>query len=409
MGTWITGLGAALLAPALLTLAPDDARAQDGETIKVAVIAPLSGPWARQGQLIQLGAEMAVDEINEQGGIEALGGAKLELLSADAGDTPEKAKNAAQRLIAQEPNLMGGTGAWLSSFTLAVTEVTERAQVPWLTLSYADSLTERGFKYIFQTSLPASQQSAQALPTILELAEQATGGIPQTAGIIGDNTASPEAFLKPMREGGLEEVGIEVVMDETYTPPLSDATPLIQRVRSAQPEMLLFISSNIPDLKLGLEKLNEFQLGDIPVIGNGAHSGAPEVLNNIAPELLEGMMFVVADWGLKGQEDIIERFKERTGEPWMTQDSITAYGDIWIIKEALERVGEADRVKVAEEIHKMELIEGPAAVAFPGTVAFGDDGRRTGAQLVIVQWQDGVPVSVYPPEQALGTPRWPKE
>jgi branched-chain amino acid transport system substrate-binding protein len=409
MGTWIAGLGAALLAPALLTLPADDARAQDAETIKVAVIAPLSGPWARQGQLIQLGAEMAVDEINEGGGIEALGGAKLELLSADAGDTPEKAKNAAQRLIAQEPNLMGGTGAWLSSFTLAVTEVTERAQVPWLTLSYADSLTERGFKYIFQTSLPASQQSAQALPTILELAKQATGGIPQTTGIIGDNTASPEAFLKPMREGGLEAMGIEVVMDETYTPPLSDATPLVQRVRSAQPEMLLFISSNIPDLKLGLEKLNEFQLGAIPVIGNGAHNGAPEVLNNIAPELLEDMMFVVADWGLKGQEDIIERFKERTDEPWMTQDSITAYGDIWIIKEALERVGEADRVKVAEEIHKMELTEGPAAVAFPGTVSFGEDGRRTGAQLVIVQWQDGVPVSVYPPEQALGTPRWPKE
>lgn len=409
MGTWRTGLATALIAPALLTLGASDARAQEPETVKVAVIAPLSGPWARQGQLIQLGAEMAVDEINELGGIEALGGAKLELLSADAGDTPEKAKNAAQRLISQEPNLVGGTGAWLSSFTLAVTEVTERAKIPWLTLSYADSLTERGFDYIFQTSLPASQQSAQALPTILELAKQATGDIPKTAGIIGDNTASPEAFLKPMREGGLEEMGIEVVMDETYTPPLSDATPLIQRVRSAQPEILLFISSNIPDLKLGLEKLNEFQLGDIPVIGNGAHNGAPEVLNNIAPELLEGMMFVVADWALKGQEDIIERFKERTGEPWITQDSITAYGDMWILKEALERVGEADPVKVAAEIHKMELTEGPAAVAFPGAVAFDESGRRTGGQLVIVQWQDGVPVSVYPPEQALGTPRWPKQ
>jgi branched-chain amino acid transport system substrate-binding protein len=409
MGTWIARFGTALLTPALLMPAATDVSAQDPETIKVAVIAPLSGPWARQGQLIQLGAEMAVDEINEQGGIAALGGAKLELLSADAGDTPEKAKNAAQRLVAQEPDLMGGTGAWLSSFTLAVTEVTERAQVPWLTLSYADSLTERGFAYIFQTSLPASQQSGQALPTILELAKQATGGIPKTAGIIGDNTASPEAFLKPMREGGLEAMGVEVVMDETYTPPLSDATPLVQRVRSAQPEMLLFISSNIPDLKLGLEKLNEFQLGAIPVIGNGAHNGAPEVLNNIAPELLEGMMFVVADWGLKGQEDIIERFKERTGEPWMTQDSITAYGDMWIIKEALERVAEADPVKVAEEIHSMELTEGPAAVVFPGMVGFDESGRRTGAQLVIVQWQDGVPVSVYPPEQAVSTPRWPKQ
>jgi branched-chain amino acid transport system substrate-binding protein len=192
MGTWTIGLAAALLA-----LGAGAPQAQDAETVKVAVIAPLSGPWARQGQLIKLGAEMAVDEINDLGGIAALGGAKLELLSADAGDTPEKAKNAAQRLISQEPDLVGGTGAWLSSFTLAVTEVTERAHIPWLTLSYADSLTERGFDYIFQTSLPASQQSAQALPTILELAKQATGGIPKTAGIIGDNTASPGARVCP--------------------------------------------------------------------------------------------------------------------------------------------------------------------------------------------------------------------
>ncbi|MEJ8572373.1 ABC transporter substrate-binding protein [Microbaculum marinum] len=397
--------GASAIAVAALAAGPGPAGAQ--ETLKVAVIAPLSGPWARQGQLIQMGAEMAVDEINELGGIKSMGGAKLELVSADAGDSPEKAKNAAQRLIAQEPDLVGGTGAWLSSFTLAVTEVTERAKVPWLTLSYADSLTERDFDYIFQTSLPASQQSANSLPTIVELAKKATGGIPKTVGIIGDNTASPVAFLKPMREGGMEEMGIEVVMDETYTPPLSDATPLIQKVRSSRPEFLLFISSTISDLKLGLEKLNEFGI-DVPVIGNGAHMGAPEVVNNVSPDLLEGVMFIAADWGLKGHEEIIEKFKERTGEPWITQDAITAYGDMWIIKEALEKVGSADTEAIAKAIHEMTITEGPAATAFPGEVAFDEAGRRTGGQLVIVQWQDGVPVSVFPTESAFGEPRWPQ-
>ena len=125
---------------------------------------PISGPWARQGQLIQMGAEMAVDEINQKGGIRSLGGAKLKLVVADAGDSAEKAKNAAQRLVAQEPDLIGGTGAWLSTFTLAVTEVTERAQIPWLTLSFADSITDRGFKYVFQTSPIASLQSQGAVP-----------------------------------------------------------------------------------------------------------------------------------------------------------------------------------------------------------------------------------------------------
>lgn len=384
--------------------------AQQPKPVKIAVIAPLSGPWARQGQLIKLGAEMAVAEINDKGGIKSMGGAKLELVSIDAGDSAEKAKNAAQRLVAQEPDVVGGMGSWLSTFTLAVTEVTERAQIPWLTLSYADSITNRGFKYVFQTSPPADKQSTEALPTILALAKAATGKAPKTAGLIGDNTASPVSFLKPFRSGGLDKYGIKAVMDETFTPPLSDATPLIQRVRSSHPEFLLYISSTISDLKLGLEKMNEFHLGKgaIPVIGNGAANGAPEVLKNVPADVLEGFIFIVANWGLKGQEPIISAFKKRTGEPWITQDSLAGYGHAWILKEALERAGKADKVAVAEQIHKMDIKEGPAAMAFPGPVKFDAAGRRVDAPLVIVQWQNGVPVSIYPTDRALGKAKWPK-
>jgi branched-chain amino acid transport system substrate-binding protein len=335
----------------------------------------------------------------------------MELISVDAGDSTEKAKNAAQRLISQEPDVIGGTGAWLSSFTLAVTEVTERAQLPWITLSYADSITDRGFKYVFQTSATASKQSIDALPTIIELAKAATGKTPATVGIIGDNTASPVAFLKPIREGGLlAKHGLKPLMDETYTPPLADATPLIQKVRTTRPDFLLFISTNVSDLKLGLEKMNEFRLGKgvIPVIGNGAHMGAPEVVKNTPAELLEGLMFSVADWGLKGQETIIEAFKKKYNEPWMTQDSITGYGDMWILKEAVERAGAADKIKVNDELHKMDLKDTPANVAFPGPVKFDAAGRRVDAPLVIVQWQSGVPVTIYPTDRALATAKWPK-
>jgi branched-chain amino acid transport system substrate-binding protein len=406
----LAALAAGIAAFAAVASMTTNVTAQQPKPVKVAVIVPLSGPWARTGTLIKMGAEMAVDEINQMGGIKALGGAKLQLVSADAGDTAEKAKNAAQRLIAQEPDVVGGTGAWLSTFTLAVTEVTERAQVPWLTLSYADSITDRGFKYVFQTSPTAGKQSTEAMPAILDLAKAATGKAPQTAGVIGDNSASPVSFLKPMREGGLAKLGLKVVMDETYTPPLSDATPLVQKVRSSKPDLLLFITTNVPDLKLSLEKLNEFHLGKgvIPLIGNGAHMGAPEVVNNVSADLLEGVMFIVADWGLKGQESIIEQFKKRTGEPWITQDSITGYGDMWILKEALERAKVADKVKVAEEIRKMDLKDGPAALAFPGGVRFDEKGRRVGAPLVIVQWQNGVPLSVYPTDRALAKAKWPK-
>ena len=407
----LAGLAAGVIALAgFAALSTNAVRAQQPKPVEIALISPLSGPWAREGQLSKLGAEMAVDEINAKGGIKSMGGAKLELISIDAGDSAEKAKNAAQRLVAQDPDVVGGMGAWLSTFTLAVTEVTERAQIPWLTLSYADSITNRGFKYVFQTSPTADKQSTEALPTILALAKAATGHAPKTVGLIGDNTASPVSFLKPFRSGGLDKYGIKAVMDETFTPPLSDATPLIQRVRATHPDFLLYISSTISDLKLGLEKLNEFHLGKgaIPVIGNGAANGAPEVLKNVPADVLEGFIFIVANWGMKGQEPLIEDFKKRTGEPWITQDSLDGYGNIWILKEALERVGAADKVKVAEEIHKMDITDGPAAMAFPGPVKFDAAGHRVDAPLVIVQWQNGVPVTIYPIDRALAKAKWPK-
>jgi branched-chain amino acid transport system substrate-binding protein len=403
-----SALGAATLASA--SVMPWRMLRAQGKTVKVACIAPFSGPWARTGTLIRMGAEMAVEEINQKGGIKALGGAKMELVAIDAGDSTEKAKNAAQRLVAQEPDVIGGTGAWLSSFTLAVTEVTERAQIPWLTLSYADSITDRGFKFVFQTSATGSKQAVDQLPTIIDLARKATGKAPATAGIIGDNTASPVAVLKPMREGGLAKAGIKILMDETYTPPLADATPLIQKVRSTRPDFLLFVSTNVSDLKLGLDKMNEFRLGKgvIPTIGNGAANGAPEVLKLMGAELLEGYMFSVADWGMKGQETIIDAFKKKFNEPWMTQDSITGYGDIWILKEAVERTGVADKVKVGEMIHTMELKDSPANIAFPGPVKFDAAGHRVDAPLVMVQWQSGVPQTIFPADRATAQARWPK-
>jgi branched-chain amino acid transport system substrate-binding protein len=402
-----TGLTAAA---GVIIGAPGIVRAQ-AKTVKVALIAPLSGPWARQGELKQKGAQMAIDEINAQGGIKALGGAKMELVVADAGDSAEKAKNAAQRLVAQEPDLMGGVGAWLSSFTLAVTEVTERAEIPWFSLSYADSITSRGFKYVYQTSMTGDTQARESLPTIVQLAKAATGKGPKTIGMISDNTAAPQSFAKPIRDPALlAKYDTKLVLDEIYTPPLSDATPLIQKVRSTRPEVLILLSTNVPDDKLLVEKLNEMGLGKgrIPVIGNGAHWGAPELLKVAGKDLLEGVMVTLANWAGKSQADLIKRFKDKTGEPWMGQDSISPYGSYWIMKLALEKAGVADKRKVNEAIRSLNLNDGPAD-AFPGKpLKFDENGRRVGAELVIVQWQNGEPVWVYPSGNATAKPIWPK-
>jgi branched-chain amino acid transport system substrate-binding protein len=398
--------GLALTAGALAM--PAIGRAQ-AKSVKIAMIVPLSGPWARQGQLERAAAEMAIDDINGAGGIKALDGAKLELIAADAGDSTEKAKNAAQRLVSDQPDLAGGFGSWLSSFTLAVTEVTERAQLPWLTLSYSDAITNRGFKFVFQTSPTAEHQAAETLPTALKLAEGATGKTPKTIGIIQDNTASPVSFAKPLREGGLDKLGLKLVVDQIFTPPLSDATPLIEKVRSGKPDFLLLLTSAMPDCKLVLEKLDEFKLshGKVPLVGNGAPFGSPELLKTIGPELLEGLLFSVANWPMKGQEEFIERYKKRTGEPFMTQDGLCGYGHTQILKAGIEAAASADKLKVADAIRAMNLTTGPAAQSFPGPIKFDEKGRRVDVPMIFAQWQKGVPVTVFPTDLALAKPFWP--
>jgi branched-chain amino acid transport system substrate-binding protein len=398
------GLLALAAVPVALGAMAGPVRAQAVEEVTIGLIAPVSGLYARFGQVMRMGAELGIEDINAAGGIEALGGARLKLLVIDSGDTTEKAKASAERMVAEHPELVAATGSYLSSFTLAVTEVTERAQLPMLTLSYSDAITDRGFEYIFQTSAPAGAQAGIAIPTILDLAEATTGTRPTTVGIISDNTAASLSSVNAMKEGGLLAANnLELVVDEIFTPPLSDASSLIQQLRARRPDLVFFLPTVISDSKLILEKMNEFNV-KIPVISFGIAIAEPDVLNTIGADLLEGVMSAVGNYAFKGHEELIERMRDRYGEPWMTQNAISTYGDMWILKQALEDAGEASRTAVAQALRDMDA--GPSPYFPGGVLAFDDTGKREGAGLTIIQWQDGVPRTVFPEDIALSPPIW---
>ncbi len=385
-------------------------RAQAPQEVKIAMLVPLSGPWARSGILEKLGAEMAIDDINAAGGIRSLGGARLRLMQFDTQDSAEKSKDAAQRMVSQEPDLVGGFGCWLSSFTLAVTEVTERAELPWLTLSYSDLITGRGYRYVFQTSPTADAQAKQLLPTVVDLAQKATGRRPTKIAIVADNTAANISFLKDVREHTLKDLGLTAVVDQMYTPPIADATTLVQPIRGARPDFCIMLSSNVPDDKLLLDKFAEYGLagGKLPLIGGGGHIGAPELLKVTGSDILQGLMAGLANWPGHDQDKLAERFVARTKEPWFGHDLVFAYVHVLIFKEALERAGVADRHKVAEAIRGLDMRDGPA-LFFPGHhLKFDDKGRRVDAMLAMIQWQNSKPVAIYPQEIAVASAIWPK-
>ncbi len=393
------------LAAPLAAWLPPSPPAEAGE-VKVALVAPLSGRWARQGQFMKMGAEMAIDEINAQGGIKALGGAKMVLIPTDAGDSVEKATSAAQRVLTRE-KVVGASGAWLSSFSMGATEVSERLQIPWLSLSFADTITERGFKYVFQTSPVSSKLAEQGLDLAIEMAK-GQGVTLKKMALVGDNTAAIVTYFKALREKLLAARGIALVVDEVFTPPLPDATSVAQKLRAAQPDLMINGATNFSDCVQILQKMKEFGV-KVPQIGVGAQFLTPEYMQAVGPELMAGFMSTAASHPLKGQEEMVRRFKERTKEPFMMQDSVSLYAEMWIIKEAVERAKSDDPKKVRDAIASIDLTTGPAAqTLLPHRIRFDERGRRVDAQPVIVQWQGSEPYTISPAKVATKTPIWPK-
>ena len=80
------GTLATVSATSLVGVSSVTAGAQGAE-VKIALIAPLSGGWARSGELMQKGGELAIKHINAAGGIKSMGGAKMKLVVLDAGDS----------------------------------------------------------------------------------------------------------------------------------------------------------------------------------------------------------------------------------------------------------------------------------------------------------------------------------
>src|SRR5499433_2994620 len=196
-------------------------------TINIGVIQPLSGANAQSGVNCRNGIELVADEINAAGGIKALGGAKINLIVSDATSNPTTAPTVAQRLIAQN-ELTAVLGAFASSLTLAISEVTARADIPFLTQAFADEITGRGLESVFQVTAKASVIGREQVNYTLAIAETAGSKIKKIA-IMYEDTAYGVAQSRGLRRAA-RDANIEVVMDEPYPLGINDATRLIDKL-----------------------------------------------------------------------------------------------------------------------------------------------------------------------------------
>jgi len=374
-------------------------------TVDVGLLGPFSGPWAEHGKLMRIGADMAVEEINRQGGIKALGGAKINLVVADTGPSVETATNAAQRLLSGR-KLSAFLCCFLSSFTLAASEIGERLQVPMLTFSYSDVLIERGYKYTFRDSSGADFQ-VRAAAELLKREAAKLGKTIHSAALVGDNTAASVAYFKSLGEV-LPKSDVKIVLNRVWTPPLADAIPVALATRDANPD-LVFLGATTFDDSVGI--MRAFNATGVKklALGNGAQFVTPEFLDALGPQQAEGVMTTQGTAITKDPyaQDFLKRFRERTGIRWTGHDTTSVYSELWILKDALEKVGSADATKVRDAIASIHITT-PPPTAFNGVdIKYDANGQNPGAPTFIVQWQNGLPVLVAPGEFAVAPLKWP--
>lgn len=389
----LSGTAAFLAAPTVISSARAAAPA-----INVGVIMPLSGPNAQFGINGRNGIELAADEINAAGGIAELGGARINLVVADATSTPTTAGNVAQRLIAQQ-DVTAVLGAFASSLTLAISEVTERRDIPLLTMSFADQITGRGYQNIFQVVAKASVIGKAQFDYTAAIAQAAGAKIDKIA-IMYEDTAYGTAQANGLRAGA-KAANVEVVMDDAYPLGITDTTPLVNKLRGSGAQAV-FPVSYLNDSLLIIRTMRQQKL-TIPAIGGAAGYVIPDFEKGLG-EFAENVLSIdTSNYDLA--PDLTERFRKRFGY-FMVHEALEHAVCLEVLVQAIKKAKSAKAEDVAGALRGARFTGGWIAAMTGGAVQFDKSGLNTLSVPLMVQWRGKDLVTVWPKDVARSAPVW---
>src|ERR1700719_3227627 len=220
------------------------------DPVNIGALYPVTGSFAQIGQGCVNAAKLAVQMVNDAGGIKSLGGAQLNLIVSDVQSDTTVTRTETDRLITGN-KLSAIHGCYASALTLIASEVAERAKVPLLTGSSSDQLN-KGRHYTFTPFARASQFAQAQLQMAKLVSEQ-----PKVA-VLFENTAFGTSTSNGLREQAAGE-GAEIVLFEPYSAGLTDASPLINKVKSSGASML-FPVSYLNDLILIIRGIKQVDL-----------------------------------------------------------------------------------------------------------------------------------------------------
>jgi branched-chain amino acid transport system substrate-binding protein len=323
--------------------------------VKIGVIAELTGDIPAVGASCKNAAQMAVDEINQAGGID-IGGVKhgISIAVEDSAGKAEQAASAAQKLIHQDEVLaIVGPNASLGAIPAA--QIAEGSQTllitPWST-NPKTTLDANGQpkKWVVRACFTDTYQGGV-------LARFAHDYMHATkAGVLYDVASEAPKGQAELFKAAFEKDGGKVVAFETYTTGDKDFSAQLTKIKAAGPE-LVFLPAYYSDVPLQMQQAHRLGL-TVPVLGSDSWS-SPEIIK-LAGQDAEGAFFC-NHYSPDAKNEITGRFvvsyKKRYGQE---PDDVAAltYDAFGVLRQAIAGAGKLDRTAIRDALSKVTTYTG---------------------------------------------------
>lgn len=248
--------------------------------INIGVIIPLSGAAGSTGADEKNAYLLAQDNINNNGGIASLGGAKINLIFEDSAGDPATGANAATKLITQD-HVVALIGAYQSAVTAAVAGVAERQGIPFLNPDSTDpTLTQHGYQWFFRTTPFDTLFVTQFFQFLNDLQSKYNVSLKNVA-IVHENTAFGTS-VGQLEENASKLFGYNVVVDIAYSSSQSDVTSEVLKLVSAKPDVVL-MASYTSDSILYIKTFKQYKFVPKVILGDDAGFVDPSFTKALGP------------------------------------------------------------------------------------------------------------------------------
>lgn len=384
----------------LTVMAAAPAHAQE---LKLGALYPFSGGLALLGDESFRGTQMAIDERNASGGIN---GKKITLLKADAVDA-NQAVGEARRLTSVE-NVSAIFGSYASGISAAATQVTELAGVPYFELgAVADTITSRGFKYVFRSNATAKSFAERSVDSIVHVIAPMLKVDPKSLKIAIIYEDGPYGTLVGgFQKDETKRLGLNVVESLPYSAKSVDLSSLVLRIKGANADVVLQTSYQ-NDTLLFFRQSASAGYKPKAVIGAGGGYSLQETSQTLGAAI-EGVFNVdfpqvtMKDSGAPGLKEFVATYQKRFGTPPRSGHSLVNYVGAKAFLDVLAQAKSTDKDKIREAVLTYRKPVGTSAAGWG--FEFADNGQNQLASTNLMQWQGGKLVTVYPEAVSTAKP-----